>query len=252
MVNVSVPQATVSFVFQPLMAIFDCSGIGEEHLMVSVAQISASSSIHLNLSTSSSIIERATTLRNEGLGLVAYYYFDFRDDAKQDVRGLLSSVIIQLCAKSDLCYGILSDLYSKHDDGLHLPDAVSLTQCLKNILELSGLPPIYLVVDALDECPNSPGAPSPRELVLDLIEVLFGSHLANLRFCITSRPEVDIQEVLGPLASYSLSLHDEAGQQQDIVDYIIYTVQSDRKMRKWRAGDRQLVIDTLSQRADGM
>jgi hypothetical protein len=191
-------------------------------------------------------------LSNEGLGLVAYYYFDFRDTAKQDVRGLLSSLVVQLCAKSDLCYDILSDLYSKHNVGLRLPDDETLTQCLKDMLKLPGLPPIFLVVDALDECPNSPGAPSPRELVLDLIEDLFESHLPNLRFCITSRPEVDIEEALGPLASYSLSLHDEAGQQQDIVDYVISAVQSDRKMRKWRAGDRQLVIDTLSRRADGM
>jgi hypothetical protein len=183
---------------------------------------------------------------------VAYYYFDFRDTAKQDIRGLLSSLVIQLCAMSDLCHDILSDLYSKHNVGLRLPDKDSLTQCLKDMLKLPGLPPIYLVVDALDECPNSPGAPSPRELVLDLIENLFESHLANLRFCITSRPEVDIQEALEPLASYSLSLHDEAGQQQDIVDYIFSAVQSDRKMRKWRAGDRKLVIDTLSRRADGM
>jgi hypothetical protein len=202
--------------------------------------------------TSSSVIERVTTLRNEGLGLVAYYYFDFRDAAKQDFRGLLSSLVVQLCAKSDLCYDILSDLYTKHDVGLRLPDDDSLTQCLKDMLELPGLPPIFLVVDALDECPNSPGAPSPRELVLDLLEDLFKSNLPNLRFCITSRPEVDIQEALGPLASYSLSLHDEAGQQQDIMDYIFSAVQSDRKMRKWRAADRKLVIDTLSQRADGM
>jgi hypothetical protein len=184
--------------------------------------------------------------------LVAYYYFDFKDAAKQDVRGLLSSLVVQLCAMSDLCYGVLSDLYSKHNEGLRLPDNVTLTQCLKDMLKLPGLPPIYLVVDALDECPNSPGAPSPRELVLDLIEDLFESHLANLRFCITSRPEVDIQEALEPLASYSISLHDEVGQQQDITDYIVSTVKSDRKMRKWRAGDRQMVIDTLSQRADGM
>jgi hypothetical protein len=183
---------------------------------------------------------------------VAYYYFDFRDAAKQDVRGLLSSLVVQLCAKSDLCYDILSDLYSKHDVGLRLPDDETLTQCLKDMLEHPRLPPIYLVVDALDECPNSPGAPSPRELVLDLIENLFQSHLPNLHFCITSCPEIDIEEALGQLMSYSLSLHDEAGQQQDIMDYIVSAVRSDRKMRKWRVGDRQLVIDTLSRRADGM
>jgi hypothetical protein len=183
---------------------------------------------------------------------VAYYYFDFRDVAKQDVRGLLSSLVVQLCAKSDLCYNILSNLYSKHDVGLRLPSDDSLTQCLKDMLGLPGLPPIYIAIDALDECPDTSGAPSPRELVLELIEDLVELHLPNLRICITSRPEIDIQEVLGPLASSSVSLHDEVGQQQDIIDYIRSAVLSDRKMRKWRPEDRQLVIDALTQRSDGM
>jgi hypothetical protein len=204
------------------------------------------------LPPSSSIIEQATARRDEGLGLVAYYYFDFRDTVKQDVRGLLSSLIVQLCAKSDLCYNILSDLYSKHDVGLRLPDDDSLTECLKEMLGLPGQPSIYIIIDALDECPDTSGAPSPRELVLNLIEDLVELHLPNLRICVVSRPEVDIQEVLGPLASYSVSLHDEAGQQKDIVDYINSTVQSDRKMRKWRTEDKQLVINALTQRADGM
>jgi hypothetical protein len=183
---------------------------------------------------------------------VAYYYFDFRDAAKQDVRGLLSSLVVQLCAISDLCHDILSGLYSKHNAGLRLPDDDSLTQCLKDMLKHPGQPQIYLIVDALDECHSSPGAPSPRELVLDFVKDLLEAHLANLHFCIMSRPEVDIEETLRPLAPYSLSLHDEAGQQQDILDYIISAVLSDRKMGKWRAGDRQLVIDTLSRQADGM
>ena len=183
---------------------------------------------------------------------MAYYYFDFRDTAKQDTRGLLSSLVAQLSAKSDLCYHVLSDLYSTHNAGSLLPDDEALIQCLKKMLEFPRLPPIYIVVDALDECPNSPGAPSPRERVLDLIEDLVGLQLHNLRICVTSRTEADIQEALGPLVSHSVSLHDESGQRQDIMDYIISAVQSDRKMRKWRAGDRQLVIDTLSRRVDGM
>ena len=107
-------------------------------------------------------------------------------------------------------------------------------------------------MDALDECPVLGGVPSPRERVLDLIEDFVKCGLRNLRICVTSRPETDIQEILGPLASYSLSLHDEEGQKKDILDYVRFSVQSDRKMRKWRPQDKELVIDTLSQRADGM
>ena len=204
------------------------------------------------MSISSSVIEEAKQLQKEGLGIVAYYYFDFRDIVKQDVRGLLSSLVTQLSAKSDVCYGILSNLYSEHDGGSQLPDDDALTQCLKEMLGFRGHPPIYIIIDALDECPNSPGAPPPRELVLDLIVDLVALQNPNLRICVTSRPEADIQEALEPLEPHSVSLHDEAGQKQDIMDYIISTVQSDRNMRKWRAGDRRLVIDTLSRRADGM
>ena len=120
------------------------------------------------------------------------------------------------------------------------------------MLELPGQPVIYLIVDALDECPNTFGVVTPRERVIDLIEDLVDVDLENLRICVTSRPEADILDALQPLASHTVSLHDEDGQKQDIINYITSVVQSDRKMRKWRAQDKQLVIDTLSQRADGM
>jgi hypothetical protein len=198
MVNVRVSQ-TLPFLFRLLMSMRDCSGIGEEHSMVGATNISSSSSIHIHLLISSSIIEEVKALRNAGLGLMAYYYFDFTATAKQDVRGLVSSLVVQLSAKSDLCYDILSDLYSKHDAGSQLPHDDVLTRCLKDMLELPGQPLIYIIVDALDECPNFFGAPSPRELILDLIEGLVVLYHPNLRICVTSRPEADIQEALGSL-----------------------------------------------------
>ena len=190
--------------------------------------------------------------RDAGLGLTAYYYFDFRSKAKQDLRGLLSSLVVQLCAKSDPCYQILLNLHSTHDNGSQLPDDDTLVQCLKDMLTLPDQPVIYLVVDALDECPSTSGVVSPRDWVLEFIENLVELHLPNLRICATSRPEADISEALGPLASHIVSLHDEDGQKQDIVDYVTFVVHSDRKMRKWRAEDKKLVIDTISERADGM
>jgi hypothetical protein len=52
---------------------------------------------------------------------MGYYYFDFRDSTKQDIRGLLASLLAQLCAQSDSCYDILSELYSKNNAGLQQP-----------------------------------------------------------------------------------------------------------------------------------
>ena len=190
-------------------------------------------------------------LRDAGLGLTAYYYFDFRSKAKQDIRGLLSSLLIQLCTKSDPCYQILSRLYSTYDNGSRSPEIKVLVKCLKDMLELRGQPPIYIIIDAVDECPNI-GVPSQRDRVLEFIKDLVVSHLPNLRICLTSRPEADIRETLEPLASHTVSLHHEDGQKKDIVDYVTFVVHSDSKMRKWREEQKKLVIDVISEKADGM
>ncbi len=209
-------------------------------------------SLTFDLSISSSIVEEAMALRDAGLGLTAYYYFDFRYTSKQNVRGLLSSLLVQLCAKSDPCYKILARLYTTYDNGSRLPEDEALVQCLKDMLELPEQPPIYLIMDALDECPRTSEVVSPRDRVFDLIEDLVGLNLPNLRICVTSRPEADIHDVLQPLASHTVSLHDEDGQKEDINKYITSVVQSDRTMRRWNAQDKNLVIDTLTQKADGM
>jgi len=204
------------------------------------------------LATSSTVIQDVKAKCDLGLALMGYYYFDFKDVAKQGIRGLLTSLISQLCAKSDPCYKIISGLYSKNNAGSHQPDNEALTKCLKDILRHPEQPMKYIIVDALDECPNISGFPTAREEVLDFLEELVGLKIQNLRICVTSRPEVDIQTVLGPLTSLQVSLHDESGQKQDIIDYIGDVVHHDRRMRRWRLEDKQLVIDTLSAKANGM
>ena len=187
-----------------------------------------------------------------GLATMAYYYFDFRDVKKQDSYGLLSSLISRLSAESDSCFNILSQLYLDNTRGVQKPDLDALKSCLTDMLSLPGQSPIYIIIDGVDECPNSSGTPSAREEVLELIEELVVLKLPNLHLCVASRPEIDIRQVLEPLTSLQISLHDETGQKEDIITYIKSVVRSDRRMRKWREEDQNLVIDTLSQNADGM
>ena len=111
---------------------------------------------------------------------------------------------------------------------------------------------VYVIIDALDECPNNSGMPTSREKVLKLVDDLVSLRLPHIRICITSRPEFDIQSSLERLTSHRVSLHDEGGQRKDIIDYLKHVVESDPKMGKWREQDRRLVIDTLAQKADGM
>jgi hypothetical protein len=127
-----------------------------------------------------------------------------------------------------------------------------LIECLKEILGLPDAPMRYIILDAIDECPNTSGFPTAREEVLEFLEILVGLNLPNLRVCVTSRPEIDIRTFLEPLTSLHMSLHDESGQKRDILRYISNVVHSDWKMRRWRLEDRKLVIDMLSEKADGM
>jgi len=110
---------------------------------------------------------------------------------------------------------------------------------------------LYVIIDALDESPNTSGLISQRAEVLGLVQELVELGLPHFHICVTSRPEVDIRDTLEPLTKH-LSLHDQAGQKQDIVDYVESVVHSHPKMRQWREEDKKLVIDTLTERADGM
>ena len=201
---------------------------------------------------SSTIIKDVDAMRKAGLSSLAFFYFDFREDQKKDLRGLLSSVLAQLCHQSDSYCDILSGFYSEHTKGFHRPSDDALVGCLKDVLKLPGLAPVYLILDALDECPNTSAFPSPRAKVLDLLEELIKLQIPNLRICVTSRPEKDIKDVLDSLILRSVSLHDQSEQQKDIEEYIKSAINTHPGNRRWKAEHKQLVIDVLTEKANGM
>ena len=208
--------------------------------------------IHRAYYCRSAIVQDVKGMHAAGLATMAYYYFDFRDVKKQDCYGLLSSIVSQLSAESDPCFNVLSKLYSNNGRGMGKPDIGVLKKCLADMLSLPRQGQIYIIVDALDECLNFPGTPSRREEVLEFVEEIVNLKLPNVHLCVASRPEMDIRLVLESLTTLSISLHDEIGQKEDINEYINSVVRSDRRLQRWKEEDKQLVIDTLSSKADGM
>lgn len=85
-----------------------------------------------------------------------------------------------------------------------------------------------------------------------LLTKLVNLHLPNLRICITSRPEANVRRALDRLPFHHISLHDESGQMQDIIEYVKSVVNTDWKMERWRTADKELVINVLTNKADGM
>ena len=173
---------------------------------------------------------------DSGQGSMAYFYFDFREIKKQHWRDLVPSLLTQLSSRSGPRCDILSRLYFDHDDGAKQPNDDALKRCLIEMLTVRDRHPTYLIMDALDECPDTLEVPSPRNRILQLLEELADLRIPNLRICVTSRPEFDIRDVLEPLTSRRVSLHDQSGQKQDIADYVRSVVysRSEPHMRRWK------------------
>lgn len=185
---------------------------------------------------------------------LAFFYFDHLDAAKLDVRGLLSSLLVQLCNQTDRFCEVLLTFYEAHDRGSRQPSEDELMHCLRDMIG-QGKSQVYIIIDGLDECPlegpDSSGLASPRAEVLEIIQGLIGIS-PRVYLCIASRPEMDIRRVLEPLTSHTVSLDKEDGQHEDIAGYIEFIVRSDPRMQEWPEEYKKLVIDTLTQNCGGM
>ncbi len=183
---------------------------------------------------------------------MGYFYFDFRDHKKQNVDDFLSSLLVQFCAQSELCCDILSNIYSTHGRGSRKPSNETMTRCLLDMLKHLVQEPAYIVVDALDECPGTPGLPSPRATLLRLLRELINLQWSNLHVCILSHLDREVEFVLYPLASRRVCLHEESGHLQDIIRYLRWMLSTHPRMKGWKASDKEVVINTLFRKAEGV
>ena len=157
----------------------------------------------IDASISSTIVQDIQGIHTAGLATMVYYYFDFCDVKKQNRYGLLSSLLFQLSAESDSCCKVLSQLFVENACGARKPTCGVLSKCLKDMLGLPGQGQIFIIIDALDECPNLSGTPSAREEILDLIEELVDLELPNVHLCVTSCPKIrDATVRFGPVRSH--------------------------------------------------
>jgi hypothetical protein len=188
--------------YYPLLATFSISvlthsvvGSGKSVLryVSKIAKVPTSDSV-----CSASVIEN---LRNsydcDSRTALAFFYFSFAENEKQDAMGMLSSIIKQLCCRRSDTLSYI-ELLRQYQQKEQRPDM----KTLKNILLAAahGFEHVYLVLDALDECSFDSGA---RRTLLDTICRIVEKKSENLHLFLTSRREVDIDMMLKPLVSSS-------------------------------------------------
>ena len=119
---------------------------------------------------------------------IAFFYFTFNDESKQDNSSVLRALLLQLSAQLQDDHADLRRLYNSYKSSTPPIGALMIyLECLMNRFD-----EVFIVLDALDESPRH----GPRGKVLDVLEEMRRWGLQGLHLLLTSRNEPDIQESL--------------------------------------------------------
>jgi ankyrin repeat domain-containing protein 50 len=178
-------------------------------------------------------------LRNQQADdFVLFFYFDFRDDNKQDLGSLLRSLIAQICVRSD-----------------HVPENVQTAFETGSVLDTRSLEEMFItlatdcrhvkiVIDAIDES-------SDRPRVLAFLEKAGQDPDGCVQWLATSRRERDIEVVLAECKPLVITL-DKEMVDADIRLHIEASLVRDRILSSRPAWVKQRITETLLEKANGM
>jgi hypothetical protein len=115
-----------------------------------------------------------------------------------------------------------------------------------------GLKDVYIIVDALDECPKLDGE---RAKLLDIIHQIYSWEMKPVHILVTSRRELDIEESLAQnltgLGSFEMISLQGPQVEQDIQKYLRHRLQ-DRQFSKWDENLKRDIELRLASQANGM
>jgi ankyrin repeat domain-containing protein 50 len=180
--------------------------------------------------------------RSQSDRALAFFFFTFTDDSKQDTSALLRAILQQLSGQVKGLDTQLTRLKESTNHGT--PPDSTLVEYLKHAISRSG--DVYLLIDALDESP----AEQTRDGVLAVIQTMRRWALPGLHLLVTSRDILDIREALAATDDETVELkNDEIS--RDISRYVSDQVETDPKLLRW-GEHREMIKQQLSQRAKGV
>jgi hypothetical protein len=202
-----------------------------------------------HLCSRSSIIENITA--NKVLqedAHICFAYYNYRDTRLKDLHRILASFVKQLCRRRDC---IPTNLLQIKDDAL--PQSIIGTQ--DHVFSLiEDLPEVYLVFDALDECPAQ-----EREQILGFITNILTLESTSCRVKVfaTSRPEHDISDAFEKHNVPTIKILAD-NVKSDIETYtrgqveILRDGKNGKTLHVTSDSLKEKIVQTLTAKADGM
>ncbi|GAB1198630.1 hypothetical protein APSETT444_007957 [Aspergillus pseudonomiae] len=174
-----------------------------------------------------------------------YFFFDFSDNKKQSLSGLVLSLVTQLGSMSDTARGCLDTLFlSAQGRGQPTDEAL----CATSQQMLDTVKATRIIIDALDEC-------TARTDLLQWIETPICSEGTVPQLLVTSRKEVDIESSFERLLpNDSIYPIIQGPVDDDILAYVHERLLSDRGFERWRsdASVQNEIESELMKKAGGM
>ncbi|KAI1109430.1 ankyrin repeat-containing domain protein [Nemania sp. NC0429] len=190
----------------------------------------------------STIIEDVQRRLSSQTGAVlVYFYFSFADIRKQSYHSLLLSLVTKLIKDCFVVHPSISTAFDRR----RKPDIRVLEEALVALLR--GHRTSYVVVDALDECPETG---DERERVMQGLGRIAKMAIGT-RFLVTSRKESDIEEFMQTWTNVRLAI-DEKCVSADIDTFIKAALVNDPKLKRLPDTVKEEIEDTFHANSDGM
>lgn len=188
--------------------------------------------------------------KNNATNVLAYFYFSFSDSQKQAVDGMLSSLIRQMSARRPIIPQAVQSLGEYKTRGGR-PDTETLIEAL--IASMQGFSAVYIIVDALDECPTTN---DERKKLLNSLHHILKAAPDSLRMFCTSRKEVDIDKAIRPLLLEPWGDEIDLSNQTEVLNHdiahYIDSILADANYNTWPKSVKEEARKVLMEKADGM
>lgn len=181
-------------------------------------------------------------MKNRNRVGIAFFYFSFNDESKQDDRGMLRALLLQLSVQFQDGEKELEQLRKLFKSST--PSVEILLQTLQGFF--GRFKDSYILLDALDECPRDCG----REGVLRVIQAIRDWSMPSVHLLVTSRDQLDIRGSLAPSYDCDLSMKN-SGIDKDISAFVSYQLNNDTKLQRWK-GRHSEIQDKLIKSAQGV
>lgn len=173
---------------------------------------------------------------------IAFFFFTFADDNKQDASAMLRALIAQLAGQLGGAPTALTQLHKHYRNTT--PSDEDLLETLRQLI--TQFNNVYIILDAVDESPRE----THRSSLLDILYKIRTWPDPGLHLLATSRDEVDICHGLQATPAETITMTND-GIDKDIASFVSQHLRSNWRLQKWQ-DHYEMIEQVLIQKANGV